>query len=70
MSLASEEPQNERSVKIMLYLTPELIADVRDWCHVKRITANSFITGLIEEHLHSDKAQEKLAFFRKLSEDD
>lgn len=60
----------KKTEKIMLYLTPELIADVRDWCHVKRITANSFITGLIEEHLHSDKAQEKLAFFRKLSEDD
>lgn len=64
MSLANEEPQNERSVKFMLYLTPELIAQIRTWCDLKGISANSYITALIETDLES-KA-EKINTFLEL----
>ena len=51
------------------YLTPELISEVRDWCYLKRISAVSYITGLIEADLHSNEKQEKLAVFRRLSDE-
>ena len=55
-----------RSEKLMLYLTPSMIADVRDWCSLKRISCVSYITGLISADLAGK--QEKLKFFRELSE--
>ena len=55
-----------RSEKLMLYLTPSMIADVRDWCSLKRISCVSYITGLISADLAGK--QEKLNFFRELSE--
>ena len=55
-----------RSEKLMIYLTPSMIADVRDWCSLKRISCVSYITGLISADLAGK--QEKLKFFRELSE--
>lgn len=55
-----------RSEKLMLYLTPSMIADVRDWCSLKRISCVSYITGLISADLAGK--QEKLKFFRELSD--
>lgn len=59
----------KKSEKFMLYFTPDLIAEVRDWCHLKRISAVSYITGLIEADLHSEEKQERLNFFRKYSDE-
>lgn len=65
MSLASENPNNEKKTeKIMLYLTPELITQIRTWCDLKGISANSYITALIETDLES-KA-EKINTFLEL----
>ena len=61
------ENGEKRSEKFMLYLTPELISEVRTWCHIKQISAVSYITGLIEADLHSEDKQGKLASFRKFS---
>ena len=63
------ENGEKKSEKLMLYLTPELIGEVRDWCYLKRISAVSYITGLIEADLHSNEKQEKLAVFRRLSDE-
>ena len=54
----------KRDQKLMLYLTPSVIADVRDWCSLKNLSSNDYITKLIEADLQ-DK-QEKLSFFRQL----
>lgn len=59
----------KKSEKLMMYFTPELIADIRDWCCLKRISAVSYITGLIESDLHSTSKQQKLTVFRQLSDD-
>lgn len=56
-----------RSEKLMLYITPSLIADLRDWCSLKRISCVSYINALIQHDL-ADK-QEKLKSFREFSED-
>lgn len=45
----------KKTEKIMLYLTPELIAQIRAWCDLKGISANSLITGLIEDFLNDKK---------------
>ena len=45
----------KRSEKLMLYLTPELIANVRDWCNLKGISYGSFVIGLIEDYLRDKK---------------
>ena len=54
----------KKTEKIMLYLTPELIAQIRTWCDLKGISANSYITALIETDLES-KA-EKINTFLEL----
>ena len=57
----------KRDQKLMLYLTPSVIADVRDWCSLKNLSSNDYITKLIEADLQ-DK-QEKLSFFRQLRDE-
>ncbi len=65
MSLASEEPEAEKkSEKLMLYLTPEMIARIRIWCDIKGISINSFITDLIEADL--DNKTDKINAFLEL----
>lgn len=59
----------KKSEKLMMYFTPELIADIRDWCYLKRISCVSYITALIEADLKTDDKQKKLAFFREMSND-
>ena len=49
------ENGEKRSEKLMLYLTPELIANVRDWCSLKGISYGSFVIGLIEDYLRDKK---------------
>ena len=69
ISLASEAPDTQtRSEKLTLYLTPELIADIRDYCCLKRVSAVSYITALIEADLHSKDKLENLKLFRQLSD--
>lgn len=43
----------KKSEKLMLYCTPQLIAKIRDWCELARISNVSYITSLIEADLHS-----------------
>lgn len=59
----------KKSEKLMMYFTPELIADIRDWCYLKRISCVSYITALIEADLKTDDKQKKLDFFREMSND-
>ena len=49
------ENGEKRSEKLMLYLTPELITDIRDWCNLKGISYASFVIGLIEDYLRDKK---------------
>ena len=56
-----------RSEKLMLYLTPSMIADVRDWCRIKGISYANFIVGLIGDFMRDKK--ERLDFFRKFSDE-
>lgn len=56
----------KRSEKFMLYLTPSLIADIRDWCSLKRVSCVEYITGLISADLESKR--DKLNTYRELSE--
>ena len=68
LSIASEEPDtvnsSKKSEKITLYFTPELITEIRDWCYLKRISAVSYITSLIEADLHSK--EDKINAFLEL----
>ena len=57
----------KRSEKLMLYLTPSVIADVRDWCHIKGISAVNYITNLIVADMAS--RQDKLNSFRRLRDE-
>lgn len=57
----------KKSEKLMLYLTPELIAKIRVWCDMKGISNVSFITGLIEDFL-KDKEDKINAFLKMRSE--
>lgn len=56
----------KKSEKLMMYFTPELIAKMRDWCELARISNVSFITGLVEDFL-KDKEDTLKAYreFRK-----
>ena len=54
----------KRTEKLMLYLTPSVISDIRDWCSLKNLSSNDYITKLIEADLQ-DK-QDKLNSFRQL----
>ncbi len=60
-----DENGEKKSEKFMMYFTPSLIADIRDWCSLKRVSCVDYITGLIREDL--EKKKDKLEFFRKLS---
>lgn len=57
----------KRNQKLMLYLTPSVIEDVRDWCSLKKLTVNNYVTALIEADLR-DK-QNKLNSFRQLRDE-
>ena len=57
----------KRDQKLMLYLTPSVIADVRDWCKLKDISAVSYITDLIIADMKN--RQEKLNSFRQLRDE-
>lgn len=68
MSLTSEEYNGEKkSEKLMMYFTPSLMADIRDWCSLKRVSCVDYITGLINADL--EKKKERLEFFRKFSDE-
>ena len=60
---------SKKSEKLMLYMTPELIADLRDWCYLKRVSCVSYITALIEADLDTEDKQKKLSRFREMSDD-
>lgn len=57
----------KRDQKLMLYLTPSVIADVRDWCKLKDISAVSYITDLIVADM--ENRQDKLNSFRQLRDE-
>ena len=73
LSIASEAPDTEngekKDKKLMMYFTPALFDEIRDWCYLKRISAVSYITSLIEADLHTPDKRDKIAFFRQLSND-
>lgn len=54
----------KRSEKLMIYLTPELIADLRDWCNLKGISYANFVVELIENFMN--ERRDKLNSFREL----
>lgn len=54
----------KKSEKLMLYLTPELIAKIRVWCDMKGISNVSYITALIEADLHNK--EDKINTFLKM----
>ena len=54
----------KKSEKLMLYLTPALIAKLRVWCDMKGISNVSYITALIETDL--DSKTDKINTFLKL----
>ncbi len=60
---------SKKSEKLMIYMTPELIADLRDWCYLKRVSCVSYITALIEADLGTEDKQKKLSRFREMSDD-
>ncbi len=61
--------REKKSVKLMLYLTPTMAADIRDWCNLKRINSvNNYITELIGADLQDKDKQESLKVFRELSD--
>lgn len=64
-SRLDKERGEVRSEKLMLYLTPTMIADIRDWCRLKGISAVSYITDLVSADM-AGKC-EKLKFFREFS---
>ncbi len=57
----------KKSEKFMMYFTPSLMADIRDWCSLKRVSCVDYITGLINADL--EKKKERLEFFRKFSDE-
>lgn len=57
------ERGEKRSEKLMLYLTPSMIADIRDWCDLKHISSVNYITELIRADMKTK--QEKLKSFRE-----
>lgn len=57
----------KRTEKLMLYLTPSVIADIRDWCKIKDISAVNYITGLVVADMAS--RQDKLNSFRQLRDE-
>lgn len=57
----------KRTEKLMMYFTPELMTEIRNWCHLKRISIVSYITNLIETDLHNDVKMDKLKKFLALS---
>ena len=56
----------KRSVKFMLYITPSLLKDVRDYCDLKGVSIVSYVTDLIRSDL-ADK-QDKIDAFRAMRE--
>ena len=58
------ENGERRSEKLMLYLTPSMIADVRTWCDLKGISCVNYITGLLEADIAGKR--EKLKEFLSL----
>ena len=58
------EKGEKRERKLMLYLTPSVFADVKDWCKLKDLTAVQYITQLIVSDMEVKQA--KLKNFREL----
>ena len=58
----------KKSEKFMMYFTPTLLSDIQDWCHLKRTSCVSYITGLIEADLQDPEKRRKLEFFRQFSD--
>jgi len=56
--------KEQHSERMMIYLTPSLLADIRDWCSLKDMSYSEYISGLISTDM-KDK-QEKLKGFREL----
>ena len=63
MSLANEEPQNERSVKFMVYFTPSVMAELKDLCSMKHTTCANYLFDLACREIKRN--EEALAFFRE-----
>ena len=57
----------KRSEKFTLYITPSMLADIRDICALRGVSVVSYITELVNRDL--DGARDKLDAFRKLRKD-
>lgn len=62
------DPSGERrSEKFMLYITPSLLADIKDICALRGVSVVSYITDLVTADLEDKR--DKLDAFRKMRED-
>ena len=72
MSLASEEPENEkRTEKITIYMTPSMMSDTRDLCalhNLRNKSMNIDLQGFIRELItrEIDKNRERISKLREL----
>lgn len=61
------DPNGEkRSEKVMLYLTPSLMDDLRDLAYMNRKSIADYVISLIERN--NEQKQAKLALFRELQD--
>ena len=60
------EHGEKRTARLMLYLTPTMAADIRDWCRVRDISNNEYILELIEADLRDTDKQERIKKLREL----
>ena len=54
----------KRSEKFMIYLSPSLLRDIRDYCDLRGVSVVSYITELVNADLEDKR--EQLNAFRKL----
>ena len=59
-----DENGEKRSEKLMLYLTPSLIGDIRDWCRLKGISCVDYITNTVKADLETKLS--KIKAYREL----
>lgn len=61
-----DESGEKRSEKFSVYLTPSLLADIRDICSLRGMSVVSYITDLVTTDLQGKR--EMLDAFRKMRE--
>lgn len=62
-----DETGEKRSEKFTLYVTPSMLADIRDICALRGVSVVSYITELVNRDL--DGARDKLDAFREMRKD-